>query len=740
MSDSLERARELCKERRWSDAAELFELAGELSAEDGMRHRLARNLVALDQRDPTLRAWVESAPAGQRFRLHPQGSGFTIAVEQDGQWLSLTPHGDLQRATQEHLETIQSTLPGGKPIALLGLGDGHLLGLLARIEVERLFPTEQTIFVIAPSAEHILHCLMLHDYSAPDGPIASPRFLWFYGDDWAQRLSTTWREELLLPRPEIGIPLGPDAESIVAEVHSCDQAFQRFHVERMRELKQYAASLEATKLATTIAAEGERRPRVLLLTSRFTTVLQYVVRDLAEAFEARGWEVRILVEPSDRHRITLTGIVDTAVEFRPDLVAQISHLRHELKGAIPADVPFLAWLQDMLPTTMNAEAGSQVERRDFVLTFCPGLLTRDYGFPRRQCIPVPIMLTHERERTDVPVVGGAGSTPDLVYVSNASWVPEELVARRIAEIDEERQPIAKLAAKALIDHYGAGGHLNTPADVRAKLRESADASGHSCPAEDENSILESVLGPLNTLLFRQQALAWAVDVAEEEGLDLAIYGKRWKKHPRFARHARGVIENGPPLDALLRDGAIHLNLEPYPCYAHHRLLDGLAAGGFFLVRAHPAHVEMHHLSRLLFQEVPARVETVEDAFAHCPEVRHDELRALIDACAPLCYEDSPNPILQVRAFQEAKVLIDQPDPLPHLDAITFADASTLRERIRHFLPNPQERARIRAAQWENVRERLTFEATLPRVLDTIVARLRDEARTTENAVNETETS
>ena len=47
------------------------------------------------------------------------------------------------------------------------------------------------------------------------------------------------------------------------------------------------------------------------------------------------------------------------------------------------------------------------------------------------------------------------------------------------------------------------------------------------------------------------------------------------------------MQYGPDLEALTRRSKILLQLEPYACYTHQRMLDALLAGGFTLVRSHP---------------------------------------------------------------------------------------------------------------------------------------------------------
>ena len=56
-------------------------------------------------------------------------------------------------------------------------------------------------------------------------------------------------------------------------------------------------------------------------------------------------------------------------EFKPDLVFQIDHLRHEHGDMFPPNLPFVCWVQDHLPQPDDAARRADASgRRDFVLT------------------------------------------------------------------------------------------------------------------------------------------------------------------------------------------------------------------------------------------------------------------------------------------------------------------------------------------------------------------------------------
>ena len=53
------------------------------------------------------------------------------------------------------------------------------------------------------------------------------------------------------------------------------------------------------------------------------------------------------------------------VEFKPDAVFVIDHLRSEYEDIVPVGLPFLCWIQDYLPKLRCNEAGASVGPRAF---------------------------------------------------------------------------------------------------------------------------------------------------------------------------------------------------------------------------------------------------------------------------------------------------------------------------------------------------------------------------------------
>jgi hypothetical protein len=313
------------------------------------------------------------------------------------------------------------------------------------------------------------------------------------------------------------------------------------------------------------------------------------------------------------------------------------------------------------------------------------------------------------------------ASDDIVFVSNASHTLEAMVAQAVATYGQsgDSRDLVTECCRRMAAIYDAGGSLPTYGAVCAVLRASLKDLRLALPAAGFDVLARWLTHPFNDALYRQQALGWAAEAAKQLGLKLALYGTGWEKHPRFAPFARGPVAYGEPLRQLTRESRINLQIVPYLCL-HQRLLDGLMAGGFFLVRLHPADTAPAALLDFLEAHCGATARTTESAVASVPAAMRDRLDSLFADCRPcLCTTGEEDVVAMVRDWQEAGQLVAGEGPLPLLDQTGFHDAPSLVARLECFAAAPELRARVTAAQQRSVAGRLTYDAGLRRVVGRI---------------------
>ena len=139
------------------------------------------------------------------------------------------------------------------------------------------------------------------------------------------------------------------------------------------------------------------------------------------------------------------------------------------------------------------------------------------------------------------------------------------------------------------------------------------------------------------------------------------------------------------------------------------------AGGFFLIRTHPADI------------APARLLRFLDAPNGATPGYANELDRLVEQCRPcLCTTGDEDVVAMVRAWEEAGQLTASDGPLPMLSDVGFDDAASLAARMATYSASPSLRESVVAVQRKSVSARLGYDAGIRRV----VMRMRDLLRDT----------
>lgn len=715
-------------QRNWAAAAEA--LAGVSGIEATHRATLYRNLAAIKAHRPFVyrQVLVEIERPTNKYKPHAlPGGQFTVAisaVEGKTTLFNSDPAAQVKQAAVQ----LQAVAKSGSPMAFFGIADGHVFDATAANPPKLFLDRQQQIYVIEPDLGLLVACLMIHDYTGPLGPIKQPRVAWYVGPKWldAMRLDLLTDPGMLFPQTNIkqgvsGKAIEDGVTSLLTDMAELDQAAND-------EIARYYDPMTAADIAKALRGDAGRPPRVMLLTTRFSTVLQYSTRDAEAGLQRLGCDTRILIERAPHLGMTKLGMRRAVAEFKPDLVFQIDHNRFEHGELFPSQIPFVNWIQDLLPHLMSPAVGAKLGRNDFVLTPSQQRWTDDFAYPERQCLEF-------RKLTRVPDRPMAQASDDnrVVYVSNWSQQSQQLVDELLAGANQTTRAVLVEAANRMQAVYAAGGSLPSFGDVRRLL--TGVMADQQVTADDTfvRQITTRLTDRLNNLLYRHQGLAWAAAACKKLGLSLEIYGNGWDKHPTFADYARGNIEYGAPLEALTRAAGVNLILEPFMCMAHQRLLDALAAGGFCLVRDHSANQTTNEWIDLLTAagDEPQSARSLK-AILHGGDVtRYD---ANFAECERL--DVSPGRIDHVATVSRLQATGFYPrsgQVLPLLDRVAFDSAEGLAMQLGRANRDPVLRAEIAATQRRCVESRYGYAAGMKRVLAFVSERLAEPEATAAKA-------
>ena len=580
------------------------------------------------------------------------------------------------------------------------------------------------VYVVEPRPWWVRLIFHLNDWT---DLLAGGRVLWFLGSGGGRRLVDLLREtpQLNLPKCQLVLRTYHDAfgASAPCKIDRLRREFSDTVLARQARLGDFYGARDPDEWTRIFSATADRPPRVLSLTTRHSTFIQHSTRDMLAAFAALGCETRMLIESDDRHALTARYIGEQVEQFRPDLVMVIDHHRHEYKSAMPAHVPFVCWIQDRLPNLFDAEASAKLGSRDYTVGHCRIECCTRHGYDSDQFLSLPVFTSADRYH-DTPIDEAilAEYACDVSFVSHCPESHDEWFAQQLHSNMPE--PLVKLMTvfyRRILAEYEADRCTHFVADLVELLREVEQEVGFAVTTEPERWQLAQQFWRLSDRLFRQSALKWLIG----SGLDVRLYGHGWENHPTLASFARGVAENGEQLRAIYQASRINLQVVPYSM-THQRLLDGVAGGGFFLVRHHPNNTSSGSI-RAANEYVRDRGFTSTRQLLNSSDPRAQDVLARLRTDTNLLSSQRSEHLLEnLRLLAQSDYRWYPDVAFEDLAAITFRSKAELLEKVAHFLADEPHRREIAERMRNVVAERFELTGGMRSVLDFLRDRIAVE--------------
>jgi hypothetical protein len=468
-----------------------------------------------------------------------------------------------------------------------------------------------------------------------------------------------------------------------------------------------------------------RRLKVLGVTSRYTTFLQYSMRDWLASFERLGHETRLDIESSDHEIGNALSLASACAEFNPDLIVIIDHFRAELSG-IPDSVPVVMWVQDAMPSIFRRESGRLQGRLDYALGFRKLSLVHEFEYPAERFMPA-VIGCDERRFSPEPLTAAqhAELSCDVSFVSHAS-APADVLLQQ--EIDRAGSPDVERLLREVFDQlrgiYQQGGFVTEPIQIQQIIERAMPVTRTMVIESEMPKIVDFFSNRINNALFRHQSLNWLADL----GVDLRLYGRGWEKHPTLGRFARGVADNNHQLALIYRASRISLHVSPYGA-VHQRVMEGLASGGFFLLRECPGDW-LERRYQTIWNWCVSRGITTDKHLKACAEPFIAE--AVAHSAAILQKDPFAMPhsfIEELRTSAEGG-WIGSAGTIwgEHYDAVSFGNKAELQQKVTHFLADAEERKHISRSMRGVVLARFVYSATTRRLLDFIAEDMASQQR------------
>jgi hypothetical protein len=254
------------------------------------------------------------------------------------------------------------------------------------------------------------------------------------------------------------------------------------------------------------------------------------------------------------------------------------------------------------------------------------------------------------------------------------------------------------------------------------VEESCRATRTGLTADSLQRLIDCFTHRINNALFRHQMLDWAA----ETGANLHLYGNGWERNMRFSKFAKGSAENGAQLRAIYRAAKINLQATPHGA-VHQRLLEGLCAGAFFLIRYAPGDMIERIYQPLWDWCVREGIESDEQIMQRATPDVYRMLGELQRTLGLDPFKLHMSLYDDLRTGADTGWVRSAAAIWPEYDQVMFDSRAALHQRIARFLQNDEERQAISAAMRQRVIENLTYRITTRRMLDFIGRDLANRA-------------
>lgn len=326
----------------------------------------------------------------------------------------------------------------------------------------------------------------------------------------------------------------------------------------------------------------EGTPKILFLTSRFTTVLQYHVRDCKMAAERMGLSTELIIE-KDSLCTGWTELlrVKKITEFKPDVIFLVDHFKFEDDELNDLEnIICISWVQDPMENVMDKKTPGKLGSRDFVMNhYISSKEFNNVGYSESCLIDAPVPANsflykpyqlEEKERE--------GYSCDICFVCHGSAVETCInrVFNNIPVLHDEIYAVYKGYQKYV---YETGNIFYTKEAFKMYIEQ---ALLHHYNIELVPNVLEYLTNDMqmwfNQVVFRQALVDWIIDAGFT---NIKLWGNGWLAEEKYKKYAMGPAKNGETLSKIYQASKIVVGNNIMTTSAA-RAWESMLSGAFYL--------------------------------------------------------------------------------------------------------------------------------------------------------------
>ena len=547
---------------------------------DRFSDQFEANRNALAEHHPQLAEMVSRlAESRRRLDLFQTLDGlYHISMRETGKLRSWLP-GLFDHAQVAALE-LPLTIPGPAAV-VVGIALSELIDRACAATQQAEGAAGVPLFIVDTDAQRLAAWLHVEDRT---DLLRDERVYFFIGPDAAAQYEQCLasNEDLVIPAVHLfaswARELGKEVEAIGhRQTAARNEAFIRLAVKHEERAQERNAAYWAQRL--------QPGAQILGFTSRFTTMLQYSMRDIGHALTELGYDFQLSIENADHCTHTTLTTSRTVDEADPALVILLNHFRSERAVSV-GSVPVLTWIQDPSDIVLSHKTGEAMGSFDFACGYYQERCTEEFGYPASRFFPAPVPVS-TRIFHDGPVEPeqAAQYACDVMYVGHLHDTSEEHLAKWHDSAPTDLHPLLNEIFQRVHAMYDRGEHFELR-NAQAFVEQIASDLNFRMREEDLEQTATYFAYRLYDILFRRQALLWAGQWADKTGRTFKLYGNGWSRDPALAKYAVGPVEHGEPLRRAYRCAKLCLQTMPGG-YRHQRTFEALVSGSLVLGRYVP---------------------------------------------------------------------------------------------------------------------------------------------------------
>lgn len=370
--------------------------------------------------------------------------------------------------------------------------------------------------------------------------------------------------------------------------------FQRNNklLEYEKELTIYYKNLNPSDILKKIK---NKTVKIAIISSAFTSALQYYSRDCFEALKNLNIEAKLIIEENNLTHDYIYWYKKNYCEFKPDIIIVCDYFRDKIIA--PENSIFVSWIIDFLPHFFSNQEVSKLKDIDFILNlFYSDEELIKIGYNPQQMIDAPISINLNLYKKYTLTTNEIDNySCDICIISNTGDIDLSLNGFcNIFNIENFKTDFKVLVDKIYNDMYNES---KTYYDLK-ELNKSINDIFINKKCFLNNEVLQQISynfkADVISTIHKLVNIIWL----HENNYNINLWGRPWANHPILKKYSKGIAQNGETMSKILNASKISIGLNNV-ITLHPRALEALMSNSFYIGNNIPENFDCANVRKFL---------------------------------------------------------------------------------------------------------------------------------------------